>query len=32
MDNVLAHLDKLDYKQFVLGFSCIVFGFEQYLK
>lgn len=32
MDQVLVHLDKLDYKQFVLGFSCIVYGFEQYLK
>ncbi|KAI8097916.1 peptidase family M48-domain-containing protein [Gilbertella persicaria] len=28
----LAYLDTLDYKQFVLGFSCAVYGFEQYLN
>jgi hypothetical protein len=32
MADILAYLDTLDYKQFVLGFSCIVYAFEQYLK
>lgn len=32
MADILGHLDGLNYKQFVLYFSCIVYGFEQYLK
>lgn len=32
MDGILTQLDKLDYKQFVEGFTIIVYVFEQYLK
>ncbi|CEP19164.1 hypothetical protein [Parasitella parasitica] len=32
MDDILAQLDRVDYKQFVLAFSCIVYVFEQYLN
>lgn len=32
MDGILTQLDKVDYKQFVLGFTVIVYVFEQYLK
>ncbi|KAG0746123.1 hypothetical protein G6F57_002971 [Rhizopus arrhizus] len=32
MADILGHLDGLNYKQFVLYFSCIVYGFEQYLN
>ncbi|KAI8327388.1 peptidase family M48-domain-containing protein [Blakeslea trispora] len=32
MVEFLTYLDTLDYKQFVLGFSCAVYGFEQYLN
>ncbi|KAI8888519.1 hypothetical protein K501DRAFT_210173 [Backusella circina FSU 941] len=31
MADALAYLDTFDYKNFVLGFSCVVYGFEQYL-
>ncbi|CAO3684341.1 unnamed protein product [Rhizopus stolonifer] len=30
--DVQGLLDGLDYKQFVLSFSCIVYAFEQYLN
>ncbi|CAO3647311.1 unnamed protein product [Mucor fragilis] len=32
MDGLLSQLDKLDYKQFVEGFTVIVYVFEQYLN
>ncbi|KAI8969992.1 peptidase family M48-domain-containing protein [Mycotypha africana] len=32
MADILAYLDTLNYKQFVIGFQCIVYVFEQYLN
>lgn len=32
LDKITSVLDCVDYKQYVLGFSCAVYAFEQYLK
>jgi hypothetical protein len=29
---IVESLDSIDYKQYVIGFTCLIFGFEQYLK
>lgn len=30
--HLVESLDSIDYKQYVIGFTCLIFGFEQYLK
>ena len=32
VDQVLSYLDSVNYKDYVIGFSCTVYVFEQYLK
>lgn len=32
MSYVAPYLDNVDYKSYVIGFSCAVYAFEQYLK